>query len=247
MLSIGLSNRYHFKANFKKHLFLAILILFGSLITVGAQAQKNNTSPKHRFWKDVEVIGNYDKMYVPQKDPILFVGSSSIRKWGTLQRDFGSYVVMNRGIGGAVTNDLIFYADQLIFKYKPRQIIIYVGENDLPQATATADTVFQRFVNLYTLIRSRLPDIPIGYIALKPSPSRARYFDKAVAANKLIRDFLATKPNTRFIDIFRPMLKDGQANKALFVGDMLHMNPKGYKIWEELVRPYLLPAKENAE
>lgn len=224
----------------KLQLPFTILLLMGSFHFTAAQKISEKSPQKHRFSKDVSVIQQYDKIYKPAKNPILFVGSSSIRKWVTLQRDFGNYVVLNRGVGGFVLNDLIFYADQLIFKYKPRQIILYIGENDLPKKTATVDTVFQRFVKLYTLIRSKLPNIPIGYIALKPSPSRSKFLDKAVAANKLIQQYLENKPNAKFIDIFTPMTKDGKVRPELFVGDMLHMNPKGYGIWESLVRPYLL-------
>lgn len=228
----------HFK-NKLNNSFNGILILgfmaFGLLSLAKAQSTK-----EHAFTSDVATIQRYDKIYKPTAHPILFVGSSSIRKWVTLQEDFGSYNVINRGVGGFVINDLIYFADQLIFKYKPRQIIMYVGENDLPQKSATADTVFQRFVNLYTRIRSRLPDIPLGYIALKPSPSRARFNDKCKAANQLIKDYLAKQSNAKFIDVYSPMIKDGQARPELFVKDMLHMNPEGYAIWKQLVRPYLL-------
>lgn len=213
---------------------LTVFMLFCILLAMG------QTAKEHAYSKDVAIIQQYDNIYKPPANPILFVGSSSIRKWGSLQRDFGRYVVLNRGVGGFVLNDMIYFADQLIFKYKPRQIIMYVGENDLPQTSATADTVFQRFVKLYTLIRSRLPSIPFGYIAMKPSPSRAQFNDKCMAANKLIKDYLAAQPNTKFIDIYAPMTNNGQARPELFVKDMLHMNPKGYAIWEKMVRPYLL-------
>lgn len=195
---------------------------------------------KPDFWDDVQTIQKYDDIYAPPSNPVLFVGSSSIRKWSSLQRDFGSYMVMNRGVGGFVTNDLIFYADDLIFKYHPRQLIIYVGENDVPQKTTTADTILSRFIKLYTLIRSKLPDIPIGYIALKPSPSRAQFYQKAKEANDMIKEFLKGQKNTRFIDVFTPMYNNGKGRPELFVEDMLHMNEKGYEIWRKLVKPYLL-------
>lgn len=212
---------------------LSIFFLFS--VSHSASAQ-----PKPRFWDDVQTIQKYDNIYAPPSNPILFVGSSSIRKWKTLQKDFGSYVVMNRGVGGFVTNDLIYYANDLIFKYHPRQIIIYVGENDLPQETSTADTILNRFIKLYTLIRSKLPDIPIGYIALKPSPSRAQFYDKAKETNKKIKEFLKGQKNVRFIDVFTPMYNHGKGRPELFVQDMLHMNERGYAIWIKLVKPYLL-------
>lgn len=220
-----------------KKIFLYCKIL---LLLVLATPNLSNAQENHAYWNDVQTIMKYDNIYTPPASPILFVGSSSIRKWTTLQKSFGSYVVMNRGVGGFVTNDLIFYANELIFKYRPRQLIIYVGENDLPQKTATADTIFKRFEDLYNLIRSKLPDILIDYIALKPSPSRSEFYQKAKTANKMISDFLKEQHNAKFIDVFTPMYNNGKGRPELFVGDMLHMNEKGYGIWEELVRPYLL-------
>jgi len=194
----------------------------------------------HPFWDDVQAIKKYDQMYQVPKHPILFVGSSSIRKWEGLQVAFGNLNVINRGIGGAVTNDITYYLNDIVFPYEPRQIVIYVGENDLPNESATTDTILNRTVKLYKLIRAKLPTVPIAYIAMKPSPSRDKYQSKAKECNFLIKAFLSKEKNTVFIDIFSPMIKDGKSRPELFVEDMLHMNAKGYGIWEETVRPHLI-------
>ena len=34
--------------------------------------------------------------------------------------------------------------------------------------------------------------------------------------------------------------KDGTPDKSLFVEDELHMNAKGYHIWQKIIKPYLL-------
>lgn len=216
-----------------KKIVLVITACF--LISFASKAQT-----KPRFWDDVQTIKNYDKLFQPPVHAILFVGSSSIRKWDHLQQAFGKYNVMNRGVGGTVIDDITYYANDLIFAYQPRQIILYVGENDLVNEKLNADSVFEKTVRLYKLIRTKLPDIPIDYIALKPSPSRDKYAAKAVAANQLIRQFLNSEKNTAFIDVYPAMLgKDGKSRPELFVGDMLHMNAKGYAIWEKAVKPYL--------
>ncbi|NLU92138.1 GDSL-type esterase/lipase family protein [Chitinophaga sp. Ak27] len=194
-----------------------------------------------RFEKDIHTIRDFDKMYAPAPHPILFVGSSSIRKWDDLERNFSSYVVMNRGVGGAETNDVTYYANDIIFPYAPRQIVIYVGENDLPHATVTADTMLLRFQQLYGAIRAKLPAIPIIYISIKPSPSRAAFLEKAKQTNALIKNFLAKEKQSVFVDIYSKMLdKSGQPRKELFLDDMLHMNKQGYAIWEKAIQPYLL-------
>jgi lysophospholipase L1-like esterase len=220
------------------------VILLCSLLMAAVTVLKAQQTEKPRFWDDVQTIKHYDRMYNPPAHPILFTGSSSIRKWGDLERTFASYVVMNRGIGGAVVNDITFYLDDIVFPYQPRQIVLYVGENDLPDAASTADSVLERTKRLFYRIRERLPDVPIVYISMKPSPSREKFQQKAIAANALIKDFLSRQKQAVFIDIFHPMLTaDGKTRPELFVSDMLHMNEKGYKIWRELVTPHLLKSE----
>jgi len=218
-----------------KKVILLCTLLFAASVTV-LQAQD-----KPRFWDDVQTIKQFDKMYNPPAHPILFTGSSSIRKWDDLERTFASYVVLNRGIGGAIVNDITFYLNDIVFPYHPRQIVLYVGENDLPDEASTADSVLHRTERLFHLIRNKLPDVPIVYISMKPSPSREKFQQKAIEANALIKDFLSKEKQTVFIDVFHAMLTaDGKTRPELFVSDMLHMNAKGYQIWKELVEPHLL-------
>jgi lysophospholipase L1-like esterase len=215
---------------------LILLIGIICLLHISSCAQD-----KPPFWQDVQTIKNYDKMYKPPVHPILFVGSSSIRKWDNLQLDFGKYNVLNRGVGGAVINDIIYYLNDIVFAYEPRQIVLYVGENDVVNEANTADTILNRTIRLYTLIRVKMPSVPIVYIAMKPSPSREKFVQKVIDANKKIKAYLAKEKNTAFVDVFPLMLnKEGKMRPELFVGDMLHMKPEGYTIWKKAVEPFLL-------
>ena len=216
-----------------KRLFITILVFHFGCTVIFAQT-------KPRFWDDVQTIKSYDKLFVPLAHPVLFVGSSSIRKWADMQVAFGSYNVINRGIGGAVVNDITFYLNDIVFPYDPKQIVLYVGENDLVDENTTADSILNRTMLLYNGIRTKMPNVPIVYIAMKPSPSRDKFQSKAIAANNLIRQFLAKDKKTVFVDIFPLMLKNGKSRPELFVSDMLHMNQQGYAIWDNAVRPYLL-------
>lgn len=211
-------------------------LLLSPLLFIATFAQN-----KPAFWDDVQTIKKYDQMYKPPVQPILFVGSSSIRKWDNLTKVFAKYNVLNRGIGGAVTNDITFYLNDIVFPYHPRQIVLYVGENDLPNEKTTPDSVLNRTIKLYQSIRSTLPNTPILYISIKPSPSRAAFKEKAIASNALIKAFLAKEANTKFIDVYSLMLtKTGDLRPELFVEDMLHMNAAGYAIWKKAVESHLL-------
>lgn len=215
---------------------ILLSVLLSQVLWFAAYAQK-----KPNYWDDVQTIKKYDQMFKPPVHPILFVGSSSIRKWDDLTQVFAKYNALNRGIGGAVTNDITFYLNDIVFPYQPRQIVLYVGENDLPDEKTTADSVLNRTINLFNSIRAKLPEVPILYISMKPSPSRDQFKQKAVAANALIKRYLSKQPNTRFVDIYSLMLtKEGKNRPELFVDDMLHMDTAGYAIWKKAVQKYLI-------
>jgi lysophospholipase L1-like esterase len=74
---------------------------------------------------------------------------------------------------------------------------------------------------------------------MKPSPSRDQFQAKAMEANAMIQKFFATERNVTFLDIYTPMLTDGKSRPELFLDDKLHMNEKGYAIWEKKLMKYL--------
>jgi lysophospholipase L1-like esterase len=194
---------------------------------------------KHPFEEEILAFERADKEKSPPRKAILFTGSSSIRLWKDLAESFPDKKVINRGFGGSGLGDLIYYADRIIYPYRPKQVVIYSGENDIA-AGKTPEQVFSDFKILFTAIRQKLPNTLIAYISMKPSPSRAAKLEQEKAANQLISDFLKTQKKARYINIFDKMLDaSGQPRPELFVLDRLHMNKEGYKIWQQTIMPYL--------
>ncbi len=84
-------------------------------------------------------------------------------------------------------------------------------------------------------------------ISVKPSPSRATLLPKMRETNDIVAAYLRTQANSEYIDTFTPMLgADGQPRVELFRADMLHMNDAGYRIWQSVVAPHLLPPATQA-
>jgi hypothetical protein len=65
--------------------------------------------------------------------PSIFYGSSSIRLWKTLSRDFIGYPVVNCGFGGSRLSDCVRYVSRLVLRMKPAAVVLYAGDNDLAQ------------------------------------------------------------------------------------------------------------------
>jgi pentatricopeptide repeat protein len=211
-------------------------LLFFLLILDFANAQN---AP---FYSEIQQFKTQDSIHFPPKQAILFLGSSSFRKWEDVQKYFPDYKIINRGFGGSTIPDAIYYLDKIVFPYEPKQVVIYEGDNDLASSDKiTADSVLNRFEKLFSLIRTHLPNTSIAFVSIKPSPSREKLIPEMQKANSLIKNFLKNKRKTAFIDVYHKMLsKDGTPNKSLFIEDELHMNAKGYAIWQKIIEPYLL-------
>ncbi|AHM60397.1 G-D-S-L family lipolytic protein [Flammeovirgaceae bacterium 311] len=193
------------------------------------------------FWQEIQQYKLKDKQNPPPQGAILFVGSSSIRMWEDLETAFPGHVVLNRGFGGSSLRDLEYYLDDIVFPYKPRQIVIYSGENDIAGGNISAEELLKRFSDVFEEIRDEMPHVPIAFVSMKPSPSREEHMPELEEANSLVRNYLRTKPNTRYIDVYSLMLdKNGQPLEDIFLEDNLHMNEKGYQIWSEAIEPYLV-------
>jgi lysophospholipase L1-like esterase len=218
-----------------KNKFNCCLLLLVSLLVynVNVTAQP--------FAEDIAAFKKQDSISFPPKQAILFTGSSSFTNWKDVQNYFPQFTILNRGFGGSSVSDVIRYADDIIFPYLPKQIVIYCGENDLAAAdSVTGEMVYRRFVQLFTMIKNKMPKVPVAFISLKPSPSRWYLKEKMIVANKLIKKYLRKKKNAAFINVYHKMLNEqGTPIQEIFTEDNLHMNAKGYAIWQKIIEPYL--------
>lgn len=218
----------------------ALKMIFSLVICCISNAISAQTGP---FYGDIQSFKKQDSAAFPPKHAILFVGSSSFTKWTDVQNYFPAYPIINRGFGGSSLPDVIHFASDIIIPYQPKQIIIYCGENDLAGSDTTVNgkVVFNRFKQLFDLIRKQLPTMSIAYVSMKPSPSRQHLWPKMIAGNTLIKKFLAKQKKAAFIDVYHKMFNaDGTVMTDLFVEDNLHMNAKGYAIWQKAIAPFLL-------
>lgn len=213
-----------------------IIVLIGACILNGISFGQNQP-----FINEVSYFKKLDSISAPPKNPILFIGSSSFTNWKDVQQYFPGYTILNRAFGGSSLPHLLMYAEEVIFKYNPKQVVIYCGENDLTGgAHINADSIVNRFKRLHGLIRKRLPKTSILYVSMKPSPSREKYLPTMKEANARIKKYIRKKKRTEYADIFHAMLdSNGKIRTDIFLSDNLHMNKEGYNIWQPILQPYL--------
>lgn len=218
------------------------LILIGLFFIANISTAQESKNP-NPFQSEIDAFAKADKTNMPAEGKILFAGSSSFRLWKDVNQYFPGKPILNRGFGGATLLDLIHFSEETIIQYKPKQIFIYCGENDIADNdTVKPIDVLNRFKKLYNILRIKLPTkTPIVFLSLKPSIARWSMHERMAASNNLIKNFISTQKNIQFLDVYSKMLDtDGTPFKDIFIADKLHMNAKGYTIWQQQIAPLLI-------
>src|SRR5512146_2789048 len=128
----------------RKVLLLCVLSLTG--IVSGAASQPADPDP-NRFAQEIKAFAEWDSKNAVPANPVLFVGSSSIRLWRT-HESFPDLPVVNRGFGGSQISDAIHFADRLVLAYRPKIVVFYSGGNDIAAGRSAARVLedYRRFV-----------------------------------------------------------------------------------------------------
>jgi outer membrane protein assembly factor BamB len=207
-----------------------------SLLTSSLVAQEKSTRP--RFVDDVAKIkANLDKNTL--RDPILFVGSSTIRMWN-LGESFPNIPCLNHGFGGSVLDDIEDHFDTVIGPVACRGIVMYCGDNDLASGKTAIEHAAQ-VETMLTRIRAAHPNTPLLWIGIKPSGKRWSNWPEIQKANSMVAQVCRQWPLVRFIDVTPITLNEqGVPDDSLFKEDKLHLNEKGYQRWNALLQPYLV-------
>ncbi|MCW9706441.1 GDSL-type esterase/lipase family protein [Fodinibius salsisoli] len=222
---------------FKESSLLLCLLVLVAFLSVKGQQTVDDPDPQ-RFESEIEQFRSWDEKNSIPSDPILFVGSSSIRFWKTAEA-FPEFDVINRGFGGSHISDVQHYYHSVIGKYDPELIVFYEGDNDIA-AGKPVDQVLGDYKQLIERILADKPDVHFAYVPIKPSSSRWDYWPKMKEANQRIKAYNAQNDRLHYVDLATPVLNsEGTPDDSLFLDDLLHLNEKGYARWNSVLRPVM--------
>ena len=195
------------------------------------------------FYEDaIQAFEAADREAPPGPGRILFIGSSSIRFWSSLEDDMAGLPVLNRGFGGAHLSHVIHNTDRIVVPYAPKAIVLYAGDNDIGAGKSVERVVgdFEEFVGG---VRSNLPSVPIHFLPIKPSKLRWKLWPEMAEANRRIEVITQADPLLHFLDTASVLLgAGGEPRDDVFLLDGLHLNAKGYALWTSVVAPALREA-----
>lgn len=189
-------------------------------------------------WYEDEVHQLEAKL-IPDRNPVVFYGSSSIRLWTTLAQDLPEFDILNLGFGGSTLAACAWFFERLLLPANPRSVVFYAGDNDLGDGR-NPEEVFLFFYAFAEKMRLHMPHVPLTFLTIKISPTRWNLADPIRRTNRLIQQGIGQMPNVRSIDTTTPLLgMDGRPNQAYFHNDGLHLTPAGYEVWRDTLRQHL--------
>ena len=178
---------------------------------------------------------------------VMLAGSSSIEFWTTSTEDLMPIVSYNHGIGGTTIEEWDEKLNQrLVFPYKPKMVVYYVGINNVINSKESASTIWTRLEAFFNHTHEALPDTKVQYIMMNLIPGYPSYFDTINTVNANVEAYQANNPWLILINPGTALLKEnGQPNAAYFRTDGLHLSLYGYVVWGGIINKSILAGLEN--
>jgi lysophospholipase L1-like esterase len=187
---------------------------------------------------------------------VLLVGDSITQQWGgpldksgpnaAWTKRFGKFKVINLGIGGDKTQNVLWRLDHGgVAGLQPKAIVLMIGNNNMfftPETgvPAAAQGIKACAANL----REKFPDATIIVAKILPCHTPKDRFYQDIAATNAELDKLALDkdPKVKVLDLTKDFLNaDGTIKAELFTGDKIHLSLAGYEAYAQRLQPLLDP------
>ena len=191
-----------------------------------------------RWGQDIETLEQRDVVQRDPEEAILFIGSSSIRRWDTIEIDMAPYQVVQRGYGGAKYSDLAVFAKRLIHPHEYNALVVFVANDVQGKSDDHSPQQVEECARyIVEVSRKHQPQAPVFFIEITPTRKRFSAWPLIRKANARLQQLALSIPDVYFIATADHFLDpSGNPRDELFVDDQLHLNSNGYKKWSTLIR-----------
>lgn len=167
---------------------------------------------------------------------VVFLGDS-ITQGGLWDEWFPDVAVLNRGIGGERTADVLRRLDTAI--NEPTAVFLLIGTNDV-MALTPLDEIARNVAAILVGIEQRAPGTPVFVQSVMPRG--AAYRDEVHALNRRYAELVAHRPDhVRYVDLWPALATADDVLNPEFTRDRLHLNGLGYRAWVGILEPLVTP------
>ena len=178
---------------------------------------------------------------------VMLAGSSSIEFWESSKEDLMPVVSYNHGIGGTTIEEWTNKLNQrLVYPYKPKMVVYYVGINNVINSKQDANTIWNNLKTFFDKTHEDLPNTKVQYIMMNLIPGYTSYFNVINTVNAKVVEYQKTNQWLTLINPGSALVKEnGDPNAAYFRTDGLHLSNYGYVIWGGIIRESIFAGLEN--
>ena len=178
---------------------------------------------------------------------VMLAGSSSIEFWTSSKEDLSPIVSYNHGIGGTTIEQWDEQLNQrLVYPYKPKMVVYYVGINNVINSKQDANTIWNNLEKFFNDTHEALPDTKVQYIMMNLIPGYKNYFGVINDVNARV---VAYQENNSWLTLINPgtalIKENGEPNAAYFRTDGLHLSYYGYVVWGGIIKESIIKGLEN--
>lgn len=217
--------------SFKKVTFLLLIILILNFVFFKQEPRFHfNDFLKKTFSEKRLISNNY-----------VFLGDS-ITAGYPLEDYYEDLFVVNSGVGGYTTNDILDNLDRMVYRYNPSKIFLLIGTNDHNQGKDPKEIV-ENIEKIVDKIHKKRPYSKMYIESVYPINDKD--FDKTGRNNDAINDMnkliqkLCKKKSITYIDVHSHLLDKDKKLKKKYTYDGLHLNELGYVKVTNVILPYL--------
>lgn len=193
------------------------------------KSQKNELKEELSFYKN-----NYNEY--------LFLGDS-ITDFYKIQKYFPDYPVINSGISGNTTKDILENLETRVYKYNPSKLILLIGINDITHYK-DIDYIENNIKKIVKKIKTKFPNCEIYIESVYPineewkkrysGPDLDIVVKSIVKLNQKIKSYCESN-DYKYIDVYSSLVDNNSLLKSKFSDDGLHLNDVGYKVVTEIL------------
>ena len=178
---------------------------------------------------------------------VMLAGSSSIEFWTSSKEDLDPVVSYNHGIGGTTIEEWDEKLNQrLVYPYKPKMVVYYVGINNVINSKQDATTIWNNLEKFFNDTHAALPDTKVQYIMMNLIPGYSSYWNVINTVNAKVTEYQQSNSWLTLINPGTALLKaNGEPNAAYFRTDGLHLSYYGYVVWGGIIKESILRGLEN--
>ena len=230
---VVIKEKYPVKLTFL--LYTIILVLIGFILFHFITFDHNKVEIK-----EVEVTKKLDNNYV-------FLGDS-ITDFYDLEKYYDDLPVVNSGVNGNSTTDILNNMNERVYRYNPTKVFLLIGTNDITK-DRSSNQIVNNISKIVKRIKKNRPSTKIYVISIYPvnnsDNSKIKKDMVKNRTNKQIKEInskLKEKVKTldvNYINMYDKLVDKNDNLKLEYTTEGLHISDKGYDIITEEIMKYI--------